>query len=360
MNYKESGVDYDPLDSFKQFSQNLARQTEKNLPQSMRFVEASRGESASVFDAGTFYLAGVDEGLGTKNIVADAVGRGEETYYDVVGWDTAASIINDLLTVGSRPFWVNAHWAFGSSKIFEQKPQRAMDLAKGWTAACQKSGVLFAGGETPILKGIIYPGRAALSGSGIGIIDPKERLTLGEKLTAGDHIIIIKSSGIMENGLTLTREIAHRTGYQGKLPSGRTFGVAIMTPSYIYTDLVANIFDAGILPHYMVHITGHGWRKLMRAKPEFTYVMHTVPPVLEEMAFMQDAGDISNTEMYKTFNMGAGFAIMVAPQDAEGVREQAESLGYDSWDAGVVEQGPRRVVIEPKGITFDTLWQSQK
>jgi phosphoribosylformylglycinamidine cyclo-ligase len=115
---------------------------------------------------------------------------------------------------------------------------------------------------------------------------------------------------------------------------------------------VRGLFDAGIDVHYLVNVTGHGWRKLMRARRDLRYVMHAVPPVPAVFQFIVERAGIDVTEAYATFNMGAGFAIYVPAAQAERVVSTARSHGLDAWTAGRVEPGPREVVIEPLGIRY--------
>lgn len=351
--YERSGVNYDQLDALKRFAQMAAAETDANLPAGMAVVVGSRGESAFIVDLGPFYLATVQEGLGTKNLVAEAVETKNKTFMEKIGRDTVAMIVNDLIIVGARPLLVNAHWALGSSQWLTHA-KRGEDLVRGWTAACNETGAVYAAGETPMLAGIVYPETIELSGSAVGIIDPKERLTLGDKLSPGDHVVLIESSGIHANGLTLARRIAEElpNGYQTQLSDGRTFGEAILTPTHIYAKLVQAVFEAGVGIHYMVPITGHGWRKLMRANRDFTYRMHTVPELQKEFHLIQQIGNIRGEEMYNTFNMGAGFAFMVRAKQAADVVSVAREQGFKALDAGVVEEGSKQVIIEPKGIVF--------
>jgi phosphoribosylformylglycinamidine cyclo-ligase len=115
--------------------------------------------------------------------------------------------------------------------------------------------------------------------------------------------------------------------------------------------------EASIDIHYMVNITGHGWRKLMRATQPFKYVIETLPEVPAELSLIQKQANISDREMYGNFNMGAGFAIYVAESEAEKVVQLAELDGFKAIIAGRVEDGPKQVIIEPLDITFqgDTL-----
>lgn len=359
LNYSKAGVNYAPVDQIKQMAQEAAHRT-NHLLQAFNFNEMPhiRGESAYVFDMGPFLGAVVSEGLGTKNLIADAMveinPNQTRKYYKTIGWDTVATIVNDIITVGAEPVIVGPHWAAGDSSWFENK-KRATGLIEGWRRACVETGATYGPGETSILKDVVRENTIDLSGFGFGIVNPKEHLILGRDLAHGDKIVIIESSGIHANGITLARQVADKRlaeGYKTKLPSGRTYGEALLTPTNIYVQLQKKLLKENIGIHYMVNITGHGWRKLMRAKNDFTYRVSSLPEIQEEFSLIQERAKLSDYEMYETFNMGGGFAFMTDPHYAKQVQDIATSLGYKSWDVGVVEKGEKQVIIEPKNIVF--------
>lgn len=353
ISYSSTGVDYSKVDPLKKLAQKLAKSTSENS--NVKVVEESRGESAFVWEEQDAFKAFVIEGLGTKNLVADKVRKiTGQTYYDTLAQDTVAMIVNDLIVVGAKPQVINAYFATGSSEWFDDQ-QRVNDLLKGWKNACDLSGVTWGGGETPPLKGVIEPNAIDLSGAAIGIIKPKERLTLGDKLQDGDAILLIESSGIHSNGITLARTIADNLpeGYSTKLADGTTYGETLLTPTYIYAQFVNDLFDEGVDIHYMVNITGHGWRKLMRAKQEFTYHITQTPPILPIFEFIQKQSGSSDEEIYSNFNMGAGFAIFLPQDQVKKAQEVARRHNLKLWNAGVVKRGPKQVVIQPKNITFE-------
>jgi len=353
--YAAAGVDYSAMDPIKVLAQQRAAATASNLENfGADEVSASRGESAYVWEEADAYRALVIEGLGTKNLVADAVRAiTGKTHYDTIAQDTIAMVVNDLIVVGALPQVVNAYFAIGDSQWMADK-KRAEDLINGWAAACQAIGATWGGGETPTLKNIIYPGTIDLGGSAVGVINPKERLVLGDTLTAGDNIVLIESSGIHANGITFVRHLAEADPeiYKTKLTDGRSFGEAILTPTHLYVNLVRELLEARLDLHYMVNITGHGWRKLMRATREFSYTMHMIPDVPAEFSFMQRQAKVSDQEMYGNFNMGAGFAIYAPAADATKIITIAKRQGLKAWNAGTVETGPKQVTIQPKNIRF--------
>ncbi len=353
--YAKSGVDYSAMDPIKVLAQKSAAQTAPNLNRfGAKEISASRGESAYVWEEADAYRALVIEGLGTKNLVADAMRKiTGKTYYDHLAQDTIAMVVNDLIVVGALPQVVNAYFAIGDSNWMLDE-QRAADLITGWAAACDKIGAAWGGGETPTLKGIIEPNAIDLGGSAIGIINPKERLVLGDKLAAGDAIVLIESSGIHANGITFVRSLAQKDPniYESRLSDGRMFGEAILTPTHLYVELVRDLMEAKLDMHYMVNITGHGWRKLMRATKDLTYVVEDILPPQPEFLFMQQQAAVDDEEMYGNFNMGAGFAVFLPQADADKVVEHAARHGMKAIVAGRVEDGAKQVVIKPKNITF--------
>ncbi|MBX3464824.1 MAG: phosphoribosylformylglycinamidine cyclo-ligase [Planctomycetes bacterium] len=355
IDYREAGVDYGKIDPLKVLAQQAAARTADNLRRhGLSEVAASRGESAHVVDCGDFYLASTTECLGTKALVADAMrqvtGR---TYYDAIAQDTVAMAVNDLITVGATPVTVQAYWATGSSEWFDDAV-RARDLVEGWRRACDACGAVWGGGETPALAGVVAADRIDLAASCTGLVRPKARLTLGDRLGPGDAIVLLASSGIHANGVSLARKLAERlpTGYATRLPSGATFGDALLAPTVLYAPVTEALAAAGIVPHYQANITGHGWRKVMRHPATLTYRFHTLPEVPEVLRFLQRETGGDDRAAYGNLNMGAGYALFVAAADAARAAAIAAAAGVPAVVAGAVEAGPRQVVLEPLGVTF--------
>ncbi len=355
---RDFGDDYSKKDPRKVFAIQEAISTANNLDDlGFKEISASRGESTHVIDVGPFYLASNPEGLGTKNLIADAMAENHKgkSFYKDIAKDTVASIVNDLITLGARPLVVSAHWSMGDNDVLADE-NRWRDLVTGWKEACNECGAIYGAGESPTLRGLVMPGKLELSGSAMGIINPKSRLTLGDKLKEGDHIVLIESSGIHTNGSSLARGLTDKLPhkYNTKLSNGETLGEALLTPSHIYAKLLDELFLANIDIHYMIHMTGHGWSKLMRyVEREFIYRMHTIPDVHEEFRLLQKVGDLTEEVMYDAFNMGAGFAFYVDEKDVKKLQEIAKKkFGFKSWDAGIVEKGPRQVIIEPLNIVY--------
>lgn len=357
MTYAEAGVDYDAMDPFKRMAQRRARLTAKNI---RRFgfseVKMSRGESVYLIETPDSYLAHTEEGLGTKNLVADIMYRlTGKSYYVQIAQDTVAAIVNDMITLGALPLSVAMHLAVGDSNWFTDE-KRCYDLINGWKKACMLAGCSWGGGETAVLKGVIasIPYDAAmLSGSAVGIIKPKERLIVAN-IQHGDGIILIESSGIHTNGLTLARDVAGYLpyGYITKLPDGRSYGETLLDPTNIYVKMVEDCLNSGVNIHYAINITGHGWRKLMRLDKPFAYVIERLPKQLPIFDFIQKHGPVDDFEAYGNFNMGAGFALYVPQTEVEKVLAIAR-LRFGALCAGYIEQSrEKKVVIKPKGLEY--------
>jgi len=355
LSYAQSGVVYDLIDPLKIAAQRAAAATAPQLvAHGFRELAASRGESAYVVDLGPFYLASIVECLGSKALVADEMaaltGR---SYYDRIAQDTIAMAVNDLITVGATPLVVQAYWAAGGSDWFGDT-ERAQALVAGWQRACEICGVAWGGGETPALAGIVEAGRIDLAASCTGLVNPKQRLTLGEHLAPGDAIVLLASSGIHANGLSLARKLVERLpqGYLTEVAPGLGYGEALLAPTTLYSPVTEALWKAGIVPRYSANITGHGWRKLLRHPGRFTYRITELPPVPPVLGFIQQQARQDDHEAYGTFNMGAGFALFVAADEAERCVEVARQAGVEAWRAGRVEAGPKQLLIEPLGLEY--------
>ena len=357
MTYAGAGVDYGALDPFKRRAQLAGRSTADAIRRlGVSEVEDSRGESAYLIETADHYLAHVEEGLGTKNLVADAMYRlvPERSYYDSIAQDTVAMIVNDMVTLGALPLAVAMHLGVGSSDWFADE-RRTSDLVDGWKTACQLARCAWGGGETPTLSGIVDPSTVVLAGSAIGIVQPKGRL-IRANIAHGDAIVMFDSSGIHANGLTLARAIAARApnGYLTPLGDGRTYGEALLQPTHIYVAAIEDCLNRGVDIHYAVNVTGHGWRKLMRATGTFAYVVERLPAPQPVFEFIQSVGRVDDAEAYGNFNMGAGFAIYVPETDVATVLDVAKGFPFGALHAGHVENSAtRRVVIAPKGLEYE-------
>lgn len=351
-------VDYEKIDPAKISGQRAARTTTHNLER-FGFVElpASRGESSYVWDEGYWYRAGVMEGLGTKNLVADALdlkNPDASSNYRAIAQDSIAMIVNDLIVSGADPqlFWV--HLAAGRSEWFSDE-RRIEAFNLGCAAVCNELGITWAGGESPVLPDIIEPHASEISGFVLGRIHPKHRYVPGDGLEASDAITLIGSSGIHSNGVSATRKLEERSPgiYDTVLPDRTTFGETILRPTNLYVKLVQSLLENRTKLKRLESITGHGWRKIMRAKEPYTYRMHELPPAMPIFDFLKNQLGVNDAEMFSNYNMGAGFAVFSPESEVDDIIAASAEQGFPAWDAGRVEDGPRRVIIEPKKLIFE-------
>jgi phosphoribosylformylglycinamidine cyclo-ligase len=353
--YGKLGIDYDVLDESKRSAIGFAQSTSHLLEQhGGRVVEASRGASAFVLELGCQHLAFVVEGLGTKSIISrrwlEEVG--EDRFADI-GVDAVGAIVNDVVSVGALPLVINAYFATGRSD-WHAGQSGLRSLLAGWRRGCELSGAAWGGGESPALPGLVSDDDIELAGSAIGLVPAEWGPILGDELRDGDAIVLVESSGLHANGASLARSVADALpdGLLTAMPSGRRFGDALLDPSIIYVPLVAELRRRAIRPSYLSHITGHGMRKLMRAPGDFSYVIDELPAVPEVLAFLSEQAGIDQREAYGTFNMGAGFAVYVAPEHARDVVDAAAAHGMRAAISGRVQAGERGVELARLGIAY--------
>ncbi len=360
-------VDYDKLDPFKEESIRRLQKTLSNPERlGISVVEESIGETAVAVDigySGDFYLAFNVEGLGTKNMIAEVmaekkrigegIGIDRRTLFAGLGQDEMAMTLNDLTGIGATPFLFEPIVATGDSDYLTD-PDKSAGIIDGFERGAAIAKVAIPGGETPTLKGIVGANTIDVAGASVGIIRPSVRLTTGDRLVKGLTIYGIESSGVHSNGVSLAREIAEKTkdGYFTKLPSGRTIGQALLTPTTIYSPFVEAMFEEEVDVRYMQPITGHGWAKIMRKKKPFRYIIENLPEPQEEFRFLQEEGPVDDEEAYKTWNMRVGWVVMAPDSDARGIRKAGEKCNLGVYELGPVEDGEREVVIAPKNITY--------
>jgi phosphoribosylformylglycinamidine cyclo-ligase len=367
-------IGYDQgLDKFKVLAQQAAAATGNAAifeEMGWKEVPESRGESTYLVETETGYLAFTIEGLGTKNMIADiAAELFGQSYYQAIAQDTLAMIVNDMLSLGALPLVVGMHLATAEPEWFDDG-HRAVALIEGWRLGCKQAGCAWGCGETPVLPGIIQSKQAEISGAASGVIKEKEWRIRGD-IESGDAIVMVGSSGVHANGLSLLRKHAEEVGkvartlpekfWRQKLDGLTRLALIedVLQPTPIYRNLIAELSKSGVI-RYAIPITGHGWLKLMRHPQPFRYMIND--PGTPQVVFgaIQDALagtdlQMSDEDMYQTYNMGAGYAFIVRPGVVSHVLGRIAYHGYHGWHAGWVEEptnGIKEVVILPKGIEF--------
>ncbi|MFC5973114.1 phosphoribosylformylglycinamidine cyclo-ligase [Halomarina salina] len=295
-------------------------------------IGGSTGDYAGLVDIGDRYLALATDGVGTKLLVAEALGD-----YSTIGIDCIAMNVNDLVAAGVDPVAFVDYLA-----VDAPDDATAEQIGTGLDAGAAEAGITLVGGETAVLPDVVTG--LDLAGACAGVAE-KDALLPGEA-EVGDAIVGVPSSGIHSNGLTLARKAATKNhDYTDPFPPDeeRTVGGVLLEPTRIYTDLLGPLRECDA--HAAAHVTGGGWTNLTRMGDHRYDVTDPFDPqpVFE---FVQSEGDVSDEEMHRTFNMGTGFVATLAPDDAERFVEQVE----DARIVGRVTEGEPSVVV--RGLTL--------
>jgi phosphoribosylformylglycinamidine cyclo-ligase len=270
------------------------------------------GHYAGLVDFGEYALALTTDGVGSKVLIANEMKR-----WNTVGIDCIAMNVNDLLAMGIEPVSFVDYIAIEEPNI-EIMRQIGEGLAKG----AGISRMTIVGGETATLPDIVKG--FDLAGTCLGIVK-KEKIITGERINIGDAVVGIPSSGVHSNGYSLVRKIIKRSGYSYHDPfpynTDTTIGDELLFPTRIYMEILdaAGKFDI----HGLAHITGSGLMKLHRVTKYGFDISDPIKPQ-SIFNFLQEEGEVEDLEMYKTFNMGMGFVVVVSQSEAD---ETADLLG---------------------------------
>jgi phosphoribosylformylglycinamidine cyclo-ligase len=301
-------------------------------------------------------LAISTDGVGTKILVAEEVGR-----YDTVGIDCVAMNANDIICVGARPLSMVDYIA-----VERADPDFLGQIGKGLYEGAAQAGINIPAGEIAQVKEMIRGVREDrgfdLVGTCVGTLRP-DRILIGQDVRPGDVVLGLPSSGVHSNGFTLARTILRKAGlrYGDHVAElGRTLGEELLTPTHIYVREIVDMLDEGIAIKALIHVTGDGFLNLTRVKAEVGYVIDHLlepPPIF---SLIQKHGAVPDAEMYRVYNMGTGFCVVVDPRDAARAGEIARRHGRASALIGyAVEDRRRRVWIPQRklvgqGDVFET------
>lgn len=282
------------------------------------------GHYAGLLDMGSFALAMTTDGVGSKVLIANALSK-----WDTVGIDCIAMNVNDLYAIGAEPI------AFVDYLAVEKvDPERAAQIAVGLSRGAEISNMTIVGGETASLPEIIRG--FDLAGTAIGIVD-KDKVVTGEKIQKGDVLVGVPSSGLHSNGYTLARRIiaGSKYTYFDAFPGSKNnIGEELLTPTRIYPEIVELVKRCDV--HGLAHITGSGLLKLHRISSlgfEITDPLEPQPI----FRFLQELGNVDDSEMYRTFNMGMGFVVVLDESEA---KEACRIMGPGSRVIGsMVKEG---------------------
>jgi phosphoribosylformylglycinamidine cyclo-ligase len=290
-------------------------------------------------------LAISTDGVGTKIIVAQELGK-----YDTVGIDCVAMNANDVICVGARPFSMVDYIA-----VERAEPDFLGEIGKGLYAGAQAAGINIPGGEIAQVREMIQGVRAGyafdLVGTCVGTVHP-QRVIVGQDIRPGDCVVGIASSGIHSNGLTLARRVLFERAklrVTDHLPEiGKPIGEELLVPTSIYVREVVEMLDANLHVKALIHITSDGLLNLARVASETGYVIDRLMEPQPIFAVIQARGAIDDAEMFRVYNMGIGFCVIVDPRDAGRVQEIAAAHGRRAAMIGYTVNDPKRRVWIPQ------------
>ncbi|MGW8822814.1 phosphoribosylformylglycinamidine cyclo-ligase [Paenibacillus lautus] len=284
-------------------------------------------------------VSGTD-GVGTKLKLAFAMDQ-----HDTIGIDAVAMCVNDIVVQGAEPLFFLDYLA--CDKVI---PSKIESIVKGIADGCNQAGCSLIGGETAEMPGMYSEGEYDIAGFTVGIVD-KSKMINGSNIAAGDTVIGLASSGVHSNGFSLVRKLLlEDAGYslQQELPElGGLLGDVLLAPTKIYVKPLLGLLKE-IEVKGMAHITGGGFiENIPRMLPDGVNVdiEYGAWPILPIFKLMQEKGDISNKDMFTTFNMGIGMVLVVKEQDADGALQFLRSAGEEAYVIGRVTEGERIVTF---------------
>ncbi len=285
-------------------------------------------------------VSGTD-GCGTKVKLAILMDK-----HDTIGVDAVAMCVNDIICCGAKPLFFLDYIACGKNV-----PEKIASIVSGVCEGCVKSGAALIGGETAEHPGMMPVEDYDLAGFAVGIVD-KKKIIDNTKVSEGDVIIALKSSGVHSNGFSLVRKVfdienCDLTAYTHKL-EGKTLGETLLTPTKIYVKSVLKLIEE-VEVKAISHITGGGfYENIPRSLPEgFTAKIKKADvDVLPIFKLIAEVGNIPERDMFNTFNMGVGMSIVVKKDEAEKALEILKNAGEEAYLLGEIVKGEEGVILE--------------
>ncbi len=328
--YREAGVDVEKAEEFVRALKGIVSRTHRP------WVLQGVGGFGALLRIPEGYrrplLVASTDGVGTKLLVARAVGR-----FDTVGVDLVAMCVNDLLTLGARPLFFLDYFAVG-----RLEPERDLELIEGIVKGCQEADCPLVGGETAEMPGLYREADFDLAGFAVGLVE-EDRMVDGKGVVEGDILVGLASSGLHSNGFSLVRKVLLEEmgldlqGWMDEL--GATLGEELLKPTRIYVRTVLKLLEEFPIKA-MAHITGGGLpgnvpRVLPQGLGATIRCGWPVPPIFS----LIERGGVPEEEMWRTFNMGIGFVLICPEEEAGRLMERAEQLGERAFVVGEVREG---------------------
>ena len=337
MTYRDAGVDIDAGNAVVERIKPLVKRSFR--PE----VMGGLGGFGALFDLSNKYrepvLVSGTDGVGTKLKLAQQLGR-----HDTIGIDLVGMCVNDVLVQGAEPLFFLDYFATGKLDV-----DTTVAVVGGIAKGCEMAGCALIGGETAEMPDMYPPGEYDLAGFTVGAVE-KSKLLDGSKVRAGDVLIGIASSGPHSNGYSLVRRIYDRAGRPADIDVGGVALIdALMAPTALYVKPILELLGKHDL-HAMAHITGGGLTEnIIRVIPDglgldIEASAIVLPPVFE---WLQREGAVADEEMWRTFNCGVGFVLVLASTDVASVSADLDRLGLAHRPIGsvVAARGGERVHI---------------
>ncbi|MGE6460820.1 phosphoribosylformylglycinamidine cyclo-ligase [Pseudoalteromonas tetraodonis] len=327
LSYKDAGVDIDAGNALVERIKGVVKKTRR--PEVMGGIggfgalcEIPEGYKQPVLVAGT-------DGVGTKLRLAIDLKK-----HDTVGIDLVAMCVNDLIVQGAEPLFFLDYYATGKLDV-----DTAADVVTGIGKGCEISGCALIGGETAEMPGMYDGEDYDMAGFCTGVVE-KSKIIDGTKVAAGDQLIALASSGPHSNGFSLIRKVLEVSNADtNQVIDGKTLGEHLLEPTRIYVKPLLELFKQ-VDVHALSHITGGGfWENIPRVLPESAKAVvkgdsWQWPSVF---SWLQENGNITTHEMYRTFNCGVGMVLVVPADELENSLNILKDLGENAWHLGEIQ-----------------------
>ncbi|WP_395375269.1 phosphoribosylformylglycinamidine cyclo-ligase [Marinicella sp. W31] len=330
LTYQQAGVDIDAGNALVEKIKPAVAATQR--PGVMGTV----GGFGGLFDLSTVncespVLVSGTDGVGTKLKMAEMMAD-----HSTIGIDLVAMCVNDILTLGAEPLFFLDYYACS-----QLHPEQATDVIKGIAHGCQQAGCALIGGETAEMPGIYQNNDYDLAGFVVGVVD-KKKIIDGSSIAAGDRIIGIESSGPHSNGYSLIRKILEVNNTDLNTPLGdSSIGSLLLEPTLIYAKTIAALVNSNLNIKGLAHITGGGLTEnISRIIPQdlgicIDLTSYTLPDIFN---WLQQQGNVAESEMLRTFNCGVGMTAVVDAAEADQTIETIRKSGLRAWQLGTVEE----------------------
>lgn len=344
--YSRAGVDIRKIRRIQQDIGKLITTTHSTIENKNWSIWTGFGHYAGLLEFQSKVFALHTDGVGTKIIIAQLMKK-----FDTLGIDCVAMNVNDVICVGAVPIGFLDYIAL-------KKPDSYLvrELMKGLVKGAKESHVAIVGGETAVLPDLLNEKEENtfdLVGSVFGVTD-KKSLVMGNKISQGDIIIGLESSGLHSNGYSLARKVLlpkYKLKNSHKFLE-RSIGEELLKPTRIYVKPILEILKKLDSIHGLAHITGGSFAKLSRLNNKIDYYLDNLPQHENIFSLIQQAGKISHREMYSTFNMGIGFCIIISKTGLDNVEKILEKNKVKYHQIGHITKGNGAVSVTREGRKY--------